>query len=150
MAYARQNNPTELPQSNSGCYLLVMRLENDVAIRAGGLGRVELRSGVYIYAGRAKRYLRQRLARHIRGDGKTHWHIDHLRRVAEVSQVFVSPALDECAIASALAEAPGAEVIRRFGASDCRCEGHLVRVSSLPQINIELHEVDPASLPESL
>ncbi len=87
--------------------------------------------------------LRARLGRHLRGEGKSHWHIDTLRRVARVQDIcyLAAPWITvgqrlECLWSQALASLPGATVpVPGFGASDCRlgCPAHLV---ALPSVDI--------------
>jgi hypothetical protein len=73
--------------------------------------------------------LAARIAHHVRPVAKPHWHIDRLRRAAQVVAVWytVGNTHLECLWAAALAGQAGAgRPIRGFGASDCRCPGHLI------------------------
>ncbi len=97
-------------------------------IACGGLGRLSLRSGYYVYAGSAMGGLAARLARHRRSEKRLRWHIDYLlhdpgaRLLASLP--FPGRRRLECALArqvAVLAE----EEIPRFGSSDCRCRSHL-------------------------
>jgi HEAT repeat protein len=78
------------------------------------------------------------LERHRRrlGPGKrAHWHVDYLREQSTWRGAWIRPSEErlECAWARTLAHLPDAGVVvPGFGASDCRCEGHLVRVAVLP------------------
>jgi Uri superfamily endonuclease len=46
---------------------------------------------------------------------------------------LVDGPLTECELAGALAAQPGASrPVRRFGAGDCRCQGHLVLLGARP------------------
>ena len=72
--------------------------------------------------------LAARVGRHIGAQGRTHWHIDYLTRVAEVVRVgwLVGEQRRECSWAQAVGGWPGARLaLARFGASDCRCDTHL-------------------------
>lgn len=89
--------------------------------------------GRYVYVGSAHGPggLRARLGRHLRGDGRPHWHIDVLRAAARVEgyAYWTRDGVTECALAQALASLPGASIpLPHFGASDCRtgCPAHLV------------------------
>jgi len=115
--------------ADSGHYLLVIRLARAKRIRTGALGRVNYPAGWYVYVGRAKRNLRQRVARHLRRRKTLRWHIDYLLRHGRVERALVlsMQGRDECSIAAALVRDLGGRIEhRRFGSSDCRCPGHLV------------------------
>ncbi|MBN2227828.1 MAG: GIY-YIG nuclease family protein [candidate division Zixibacteria bacterium] len=129
--------------SNSGCYQLLLRLDNPVGITIGALGKLSFTDGYYFYTGRAKRYLRQRIERHRRTDKIKRWHIDYLRERAELIQVFYFPdRFDECIINKHRAQTlRGAKIIRKFGSSDCRCQGHLIYAGR------EKPDYDPETVP---
>ena len=59
-----------MPQNDSGLYILVMDLKKKHVLNVGKLGRAMFLAGKYLYVGRAKRYLRGRLARHLRREKK--------------------------------------------------------------------------------
>jgi len=111
---------------DGGCYIAVFRLGKARTVRVGRLGRFRFETGVYLYVGSAQRNLAKRLERHARRRKPRQWHIDYLSQYAEmIGAVLVAgPKQSECEIAAELARthqrvAPG------FGASDCRCPGHL-------------------------
>ena len=74
-----------IPQK-PGSYLLWLHLRQPQDLTVGRLGRFSFPSGDYIYLGSAlgPGGLRARLGRHLQGSGKPHWHIDHLRVMAQV------------------------------------------------------------------
>jgi Uri superfamily endonuclease len=114
-----------------GSYLLVARLASPAEIAVGRLGTFRFPAGWYAYAGSAlgPGGLRARLARHGRADKRLHWHIDYLLQMSVVEAAWYLASEDklECAWAAALASIPGhRQWPPRFGASDCRCLGHLV------------------------
>lgn len=116
------------PPAQPGTYALVLRCQKTVNTRVGRLGTVALRPGYYIYVGSAlgPGGLRARVARHRRRDKKRHWHVDYLRR--HTTFVDTWHLADGCnhehEWAAALAERYDI-AHPRFGASDCRCAGHL-------------------------
>lgn len=120
-----------------GLYALVCVLPQAARIPVGRLGEAVFPAGWYVYVGSAKGPggLAARVGRHLRRAKRAHWHVDQVLARAEVREVWgkVGDAPEECAWAAALAEAPGA---RRwplgFGASDCRCPGHLLAFSETP------------------
>lgn len=122
----------EIP-AGPGSYLLALRIDVPICLEVGHLGNVEFKAGLYVYAGSAHGPggLRARLSRHLHGEGHLHWHIDWLRRAAQVEQAAWQSGMEglECVWSQSLARLPGAEIPRvGFGASDCRsgCPAHLI------------------------
>jgi Uri superfamily endonuclease len=123
-----------------GTYVMALWLEGPHTLSVGWLGRFEFSPGWYLYAGSAlgPGGLPARLARHQRrsGSGKrVHWHADHLREHAVWGGAWITKSRErlECTWAEALSRLPEASIVAPgFGASDCRCPAHLVRVTSLP------------------
>ncbi len=116
-----------------GVYLLLVRLEAPRTVRAGRLGRIRLEAGRYAYAGSAQRALAARLARHGRRRKRRHWHVDGLTAAGTVEGAWVWPLAKnaECRLAGELVAAGlAARAVPGFGASDCRCGGHLVRTGT--------------------
>jgi sugar fermentation stimulation protein A len=112
-----------------GLYILVLELEKNQGIKAGKLPKTEFKAGLYLYVGRARRGLKQRLERHLRKHKKLFWHIDYFLRKAEVIDVWIKPnSFDECRTVSQIRKFIKASVIpqKRFGASDCHCPSHLL------------------------
>jgi len=116
---------------DSGVYVIEVYLPHWQDIRVGRLGILALEAGVYLYVGSARRALRARLARHTRPSKPRHWHIDYLTACAHLKRAVVwewEPGR-ECRIAGALRSMDEITVpVRDFGASDCRCGGHLFAV----------------------
>jgi Uri superfamily endonuclease len=72
------------------------------------------------------------LARHARRRKPLRWHIDSLARCADPAGAIAWPWREgrECLLAQALgATATGRCAVPRFGASDCRCGGHLFELA---------------------
>ncbi len=118
---------------DSGCYILILRLEEDTEILAGGLGKVSFKRGYYLYAGSAKKALTKRMERHGRRRKKLFWHIDHLRENASFYKALAIRTGEdiECALAADLKKisqwsVPG------FGCSDCACKSHLFGMDTDP------------------
>ena len=124
--------------STRGTYALLLRLDAPQTLLVGALGTLDFPPGWYLYLGSARGPggLAARLARHRRRtDKRLHWHIDYLRAVATLVEVWTSSgeARQECEWAAAAAALPGAEVIApRLGASDCRCPSHLFHYTRRP------------------
>jgi len=127
--------------SAGGTYALLLHLGASQTVRVGALGTFEFPLGWYLYVGSAHGPggLAARLARHQRTGGKRfHWHIDYLRAVATLVEIWThaGPQRLECAWAAAAAALPGAQVIApRFGASDCRCATHLLCFDRRPPLD---------------
>ncbi len=114
--------------STTGTYILWLYLKKGVRIEVGSLGAIDFKRGWYAYVGSAfgPGGLAARLGRHLRLSKKQHWHIDYLRASADVRGIWYSDAnvTQEHIWAGALNQS-GAESIRGFGCSDCRCPAHL-------------------------
>lgn len=120
-----------------GTYALVLVLELETAISVGRLGTCTFPSGYYIYLGSALGGLFPRVRRHIRGSGRTHWHIDYLRRYTAVVEVWyrVSDERLECSWQVAVMEMPSASMpVAGFGSSGCTCRSHLVHFTNMPSL----------------
>lgn len=118
---------------DSGVYIAFFRLRRAQRILVGKLGAFFFESGLYLYVGSAQRNLAARIDRHARKSKPRRWHIDYLSAKADMLGVIMidGPRETECAVAKKLAEmfelaVPG------FGASDCRCGGHLFYTPELP------------------
>ena len=128
----------ELP-ADGGVYLFAVHLAKKRTLTVASLGSVRFEKGWYVYVGSAKRGLSRRLARHMNNCRRKvlRWHIDFLRNGARAVRAFPIPTrLDlECRLARDVG-AIAAEMVRRFGCSDCSCPSHLFRF-----------EVDPLNDP---
>ena len=103
-------------------------------LRVARLGCFRFSAGTYLYVGSALGGLEGRLRRHARG-GKLHWHIDFLLAAARPVGAWTVASSDrlECRIARALGTHLDVPVAR-FGASDCRCLGHLFFSPGSPDV----------------
>ena len=120
--------------TSRGAYCLCIRVEKDLVLDVGALGRLTFPQGNYVYVGSAMNGLDARLRRHLntsQGSYRAiHWHIDYLLKAEEVSvdSIYVreSDVKTECVIADADSER--GVPVKGFGCSDCRCSSHLFRV----------------------
>ncbi len=122
---------------DKGVYLLVLQLPAARLLNVGALGRWDFPAGWYLYVGSAHGPggLRARLRRHLSQQKAARWHVDYLRTAADWVEAWVAPLPPEweCAWARHLAQWPDAHIpVPRFGASDCRCPSHLVRLDTRP------------------
>ncbi len=112
-------------------YLAALHLPVDRRLSIGALGEFDFPGGDYVYVGRAARGYDARLARHRRLDDKSlRWHVDYLREATRWIAARTPEAPSECALADRLASREDAtRHVAGFGASDCDCAGHLVRLA---------------------
>ena len=123
-----------LAEGNGGNYLLVVQMPDDRNIAAGSLGTVHFSKGWYVYAGSARKNLRQRLSRHLRKVRKQkHWHIDYVTPYAEKmrSLPILSYRNLECDLAADMKRL-GGRPVPDFGCSDCRCGSHFFYFEEAP------------------
>ncbi len=121
---------------DSGCYIIILYLNDNKKIKIGKLGKINFYKGYYFYVGSAKKNLSKRIERHKRKRKKFHWHIDYLRNEAEfINDIIIRTDKDmECRLANKL-KAITDETIKKFGSSDCNCESHLFRMNENPISN---------------
>ncbi len=97
-----------------GIYVLVLHLPAETHLTIGRLGAFDLHPGYYLYVGSAfgPGGLAGRLRHHRRPARHPHWHIDYLRAVAFVGQVWfaVQQTPREHEWAALLATMPGVSV----------------------------------------
>ena len=123
-----------------GTYALIIRLDDSVPLAVGNLGEFVFSSGIFIYLGSAHGPggIRGRLGRHLRGGGRSHWHIDYFLGVGKIQgygmieSIITEPILPpvECQWAQYLSDQNDAKIpASGFGASDCKscCQSHLIQ-----------------------
>ena len=144
--------------SNKGTYGLYLCLTRSKTIIIGKLGQFDFPRGAYIYIGSARGSggLRSRLERHLHGSTRNHWHIDYLRKDAEVQGFLylINNRNYECLWVQALIELSGAYIpAPGFGSSDChKCRAHLIAFS-FPDISRDStlkHEIQLDSIKDTL
>ncbi len=127
-----------LPTSG-GSYVLVLRSCVATSLTVGRLGEAMVVPGWYLYVGSALGAggLRGRLRHHLRPVRRPHWHIDYLRQVCRVEQVWyvVDGQRWEHRWAQLLAESASPAPCLRFGASDCGCVAHCFHAGALPLLD---------------
>ncbi len=108
-----------------GSYILLIKLDKNISINVGKLGKLEFFKGFYVYVGSALNGLKQRINRHLRKNKNIHWHIDYLLNFAKISDIyyFENSVKDECIIANNFEKK--LHNVKDFGSSDCKCKSHL-------------------------
>lgn len=118
-----------------GTYTIVIRCNHVGFTTFGKLGRAKLLKGHYLYTGsalgRGAVSLEGRLGRHIRRQKRLKWHIDYLTSRADcnvTSAVYVvSDRHLECRVNRSISKGLDiSPVLLKIGASDCKCNGHLL------------------------
>lgn len=122
-------------EQDGGLYVVWLRLSAPCKVRIGALGAMQFQPGIYAYVGSAQRNRDARIRRHLRLDKPLRWHFDYLRPCGTVVAVSLAEGdrAGECILAERLRVQAGAAIEHpRFGASDCRCPGHLLYRSEAP------------------
>ncbi len=119
--------------SGPGAYLLVIDLDEILALDVPRKAPATLTPGRYVYCGSAygSGGIRARVARHCKPVKAIRWHIDRLTAVGRVVAVHGEPGGRECDLVGQIRATAGATIPSPgFGSSDCRrCPSHLVRVA---------------------
>ncbi len=125
----------------SGTYALIMRVPKLKKIKIGALGEYHIKPGSYTYIGSAfgPGGLRGRLRHHVlkKASAKSHWHIDYLRSIASIAEIWwTNDAIKrEHDWALIFREQMNMETpITGFGSSDCTCISHLFYSHNNPNI----------------
>ncbi len=122
-----------------GTYALILTSVSDRWIEIGKLGKCSIRPGYYVYTGSAfgPGGIKARIAHHVRIAQRPHWHIDYLRSILLLREVWYSYHSEqhEHRWADTFRRLKGASLpIAGFGASDCSCKSHLLLFSTLPSV----------------
>lgn len=112
-----------------GCYILLIKLNNDKEVEVGKLGKIEFKAGMYAYVGSGMNNVIKRVLRHFNKEKKLRWHIDYLTTQAdEMSAIIIPISIKvECLLAKVLSMR--FEPIDGFGCSDCNCRSHLFYIN---------------------
>ena len=123
-----------------GTYLLIFRLVRPARLEIGRLGLVDLASGYFAYVGSAlgPGGLAARVNHHLKRTQRPRWHVDYLRRVASLEQVWyaIHDRHRECEWAEQLGRSGEFSArVHGFGASDCQCPSHLFYGERAPRFD---------------
>ena len=112
-----------------GTYLLLLACRTQIRLSIGKLGGMTAVPGYYVYIGSAcgPGGVRARIRHHRKTAARPHWHIDYLRTVAELLDVYcVYRSRCEHEWAQRLVQSASATMpLPGFGSSDCDCATHL-------------------------
>lgn len=131
-------------EARPGTYALVLEVSwtpppsaAPLALDVGKLGSLVLLPGFYLYIGSAfgPGGVRARVAHHRRITDHPHWHIDYLRPLTQLREIWYTydPRRREHHWAEMFRRMRGSAVpLAGFGASDCACVTHLYRYARCP------------------
>ena len=112
--------------SSHTLYAVFLTLNEPQEIKIGALGTFNFPKGHYVYIGSAKKNIIHRTKRHFDVDKKKRWHLDYFRPYTIVTKIQTyQHEGGECALSADFAK-KGQYFIKHFGASDCKCKGHLI------------------------
>ena len=114
-----------------GVYVLLFELGVGQNVAIGALGELRYPAAWYGYVGSAMGGLSRRVVRYLRPVERPRWHVDYLLPYGQDPMLIAAESEEriECLVAAHLMER--LPVVRRFGSSDCRCEGHLFTSDNL-------------------
>ncbi|MCP3669586.1 MAG: GIY-YIG nuclease family protein [Gammaproteobacteria bacterium] len=128
------------PGRSGGSYILILHNSREQTLAVGSLGGIMFSPGWFAYVGSAfgPGGVAARCWHHRGIAGRPHWHIDYLRAVTRLQQIWFShdPQRREHQWSLLLGRSRGAsQPITGFGASDCDCGSHLFQFDSPPSFN---------------
>jgi Uri superfamily endonuclease len=123
-----------------GTYTLILTPNTGKPVKIGKHGLLQVRGGFYVYVGSAlgPGGLKARIAHHKKISSRPRWHIDYLRTVTQLEEIWYSfdTVRREHQWADILAGAKGVTVpYPGFGSSDCKCKAHLYFFKSKPAVD---------------
>lgn len=134
--------------NKKGTYALVMFLHAKRTITIGKLGPFVFDPGWYVYIGSAfgSGGLRARTNHHKRRKRRLFWHVDYLREIVPIAEIWFSygPRVAEHDWAQLIAKMCGAVIpVRGFGSQGCKegCVSHLIRFTNRPDVALFRREV---------
>ena len=120
--------------NSKGTYILFLNFSSGKEIAVGALGKIKFNKGYYAYIGSAfgPGGLQARLKHHLYSNTKPRWHLDYLKPHALIEQIWITSVKKryECIWADELAKHN--QEVTGFGASDCQCDSHLLRIAEWP------------------
>lgn len=120
-----------------GTYALLFFCRKSFQAHVGKLGRIHASPGYWIYVGSAfgPGGLQSRLGHHLKPSRRPRWHLDYIKSYMSPMGIWTTTdtVKREHDWAGLLADFSGATLpISGFGASDCSCRSHLIRLPHRP------------------
>ncbi len=127
-------------KSKPGTYALILEVDTPFEVEVGKLGLLSGKKGYYIYCGSAfgPGGVKARTTHHTKRSQRPHWHIDYLRKVAPIIEIWYSydPINREHDWTSVLLNSKGISMpFIGFGSSDCSCSSHLLFTTQKPSFH---------------
>jgi Uri superfamily endonuclease len=131
-----------IPAMNArpGTYALLLTVQTPGRVCVGRLGEMVVEADAhYIYIGSAfgPGGVQARIAHHARLAPRPHWHIDYLRAVAGLDEVWYThdPQRREHEWAAIVSSMRSSSIpLAGFGCSDCACRSHLFAFEKRPTL----------------
>jgi len=123
----------------TGTYILLLHLPGDARLNIGQLGQFDFPAGYYAYVDGAYSIggLAGALKKRLAPPETPVRHIDYLRQAAGIEEIWLTTASHtrEHLWSALLLEIPGAmSLTEGFGATNCRCESHLIYFDVRPSL----------------
>jgi Uri superfamily endonuclease len=111
-------------------YVVITYVPRRTEVTVGARGCQTFERGWFAYVGSALVARDARVARHLRANKRLRWHADYLLAIYPGRRAWLlDTSLSECALVDVLAGQTGAQrAVAGFGAGDCHCAGHLLRL----------------------
>lgn len=128
-----------------GTYTMIIGCVKPIKITFGGLGSAKVTRGFYTYTGSAMgkgaASIEGRIYRHLSRHKRKRWHADYIASTQFCpvkAAVYVQGSVRiECAVNKALAiELKAHPLIPHIGATDCKCDGHLLQLPSTDETTL--------------
>ncbi|OCL26941.1 hypothetical protein U472_05490 [Orenia metallireducens] len=126
--------------ADPGTYILILEAKENKRVKVGKLGYFNILKGYYAYVGSAfgSGGVHSRVRRHNKKYKKLYWHIDYLRKVTELIEIWYTYGREryEHKWAQVLESLEDSYVLfTGFGSSDCDCQAHLFYFKEVPDFN---------------
>ena len=123
-----------------GCYVLLLHSTRQISVTVGKFGQLDFSPGYYAYVGSAfgSGGIKARVGRHLSTSASQHWHIDYIKSVMDVVEVWLVYTSLRCEhiCAQVCSQMPSASAPHKgFGSSDCQCESHLFFYAKQPKFS---------------
>jgi Uri superfamily endonuclease len=126
-----------------GIYVLILKLDKEMKIDVGKMGKIIFKKSFYAYVGSAMSGI-HRLKRHLRNLEKgevenKHWHIDFLIPYSKTVGWFFAECPDKIKEQElAIYLSKKLDYVEGFGASDSRAPSHLFKEPNLKKLKSEI------------
>lgn len=137
-------DPQSFTNIQTGCYQLILKLDQTISLEIGALCRLTLNPGIYLYTGRHRKSLLARISRHLKKEKSVYWHIDYftVHPAIKAENVIIFPETDaECKINLDFHHLFNTRFLYRgLGSGDCKnkCVAHIQFIQNLSDKDINI------------